>query len=137
MSGMSEILHALTFYFGDVLIFRWCPYLSLNRLTTHCGMFGVFHSLFEFISLFLGVFSISSPSIICRFVGSLWKVRVTSILKFTRLPSCTVMQWLSSIESLLLLLYFWRCSDPWVYALYEDSPWYKSFCRHSSVQDIK
>ena len=110
----------------NYLLFWWCCYRSLNLRTTHCGMFGVFHSLFEFISLCLGVFSISSPSIICRFVESLWNVLVTSIRKFTLLPSCTVLQWLSSMDLLLLLLYFWRCSDPRVYALYEDSPWYKS-----------
>ncbi len=78
-------------------------YLSLNLLTVHCGILGVFHSLFEFIKRFLGVRSIRNPSVICRFVESRWYVPVTSILKFTFLPPCTMLQWSVNIDFELLL----------------------------------
>ena len=68
---------------------------------------------------------------------SLWNVSVTSIRNFTFLPSCTMLQWLTSMDFELLLLNFCRCSDPRVYALYDDSPWYRSLFPHSSVQDIE
>ena len=61
-------LSLLTFFFS---VHICAPYPSLNLFTTHCGICGVFQSLFEFIRLFWGVCSILRPSEICRLVVSL------------------------------------------------------------------
>ena len=62
------VLSLLTFFFS-VHICAPCP--SLNLFTTHCGICGVFQSLFEFIRRFLGVCSILRPAEICCLVVSL------------------------------------------------------------------
>ena len=62
------LLSLLTFLFS---VHICAPYPSLNLFTTHCGICGVFQSLFEFIRRFFGVCSILRPSEICRLVVSL------------------------------------------------------------------
>ena len=101
----------------SVIIVLISLYLSLSLVIVHAGMFGVFHSDLLFMSLLFDNLSICIPSDICLFVESLWNVPVTSILKFTFLPSCTILQCCISIDFGSLQWYFCRCSFPLVYAL--------------------